>query len=222
MSDELVSSIDKIDVINRARYVTRWNGIFCNDKSNIAEHTFKCVSYFEFIIKPLITEHYSPTSSFTLELISKCYASIINHDITEVFTGDIRHNIKRRYSDFNKRLSEIEKEIVDIKFGNTFYDCRSDVGIGDYVKIITKLVDILDFSYEALREISLGNHNVEFYKAIERGLSILETFNTDYTSETDKLLPNLISYTIELIKSLIIVFDYKGYSGDISYENGEI
>lgn len=143
------------------------------DRSNVAEHTFRMLHWVDMLFE--YWEFHSTNSQpWTDGFKYAVWHQVLFHDIGERFTGDMRHDIKRHDPAVQQGLKGLEKHYI-----NRYYPTRLKLpnqagsrATKDIIKTISKCADILEFMFEAHKEIKCRNPEPECVNAIRRGFEI--------------------------------------------------
>lgn len=165
---ELVSDSE----LKRMNSIIRWSLENTIKSENDSEHSF-WVSFFTLAI----VEKYFPND---FEMKFKCLAHAVTHDVSEIFSGDIAHHVKR--NNFNGielkgAIDDYCNNGVQNKFKNFHILKAFEYEKDEIVKSVVKLGDWMSFIQYVENEISLGNKNLEKVHAYLRKSFIDEKCN---------------------------------------------
>jgi len=146
-----------INTVNKSRYISRWSGHFLHDKPNVAEHHFRVIHWCLLLLEDKLLDH----EYDSLVKLILLYASV--HDLEEVFTGDIRHDVKRHPNpDLKKIVDSVGKYYLSKEY--PIASKLKDTAF-THIKEIVKLADILDWTYDVCNEYALGNRDADLISA---------------------------------------------------------
>ena len=155
----------KIDDLIKQSYIlkniVRYNNHFRLTNESVAEH-----SYFVTLYVLLLYEE------FDFDLTSALSYALI-HDIPEIHTGDIGHEIKQKFSKLKEVLDKIEidfigsiEQLVDIHENLKFSE-RDIVKLADIKSVILYLeteIKLGNKSFQRMLEYSIERHNTLYEK----------------------------------------------------------
>lgn len=214
MKNENITYREYFESIDKFRNVKRWCRRPALDRSNIMEHSFRVAMFVNELLKGFndklykdyIENHASPEEHRNREFqyymtrtVALSYA--LQHDAGEPLGlgVDMPHELKKRYPELKQICDRIEDESIEHIFEDE-WDLNKNKNKDEIslkkIKEIVKLADILDYTYESLKEISLGNQEAEYHKAIARGLKdaeIRETVREDFLPIFKKIRDNLLT-----------------------------
>ena len=175
------------------RFVNRWNGTLALDRSNVLEHTGRGYVWVTIILKEF--EREVPISK-----VKRIYELWLVHDFAEKWTSDIPHPTKR----FSKKIRSSIKEIENTLVENNYPYSKSLCGAREnsIEEIIITCVDILDFTYESLKEKNLSNKEKEYEKAITIGRNVVEKLYRE-SSENSLIRRKILKWTIDFIDFMV-------------------
>lgn len=186
--------INKLELISNASSVRRWSGKHMIYPSNVLEHTAR-VQY----LTHLLLDEYQrkfKDEPFDYEVAYKATSYASEHDIMEVITNDVSYQVKKAYPELKRILDEVEESE------------RKRNGLLDpdeSVKLIVKMADIIDVTFEAIREVKLGNVQPDFTN-IEATVAIMVNSvrnKIDPDVQSGINLNKLLDITEEIIKGII-------------------
>lgn len=183
-------------MINRKLFnldtINRWslNRVIKNE--TVAQHSYWVAFFTCCIVEELITEKNSQKNEIKL----KCIRYALFHDLDEVFTGDVSHQLK-----YNENNGEEIKKLIDeyiesqilLNFPSNdsldkmFKECLLETS--NIVKNIVKIADWLSFLKYLKEEESYGNKNIlEVRLYCEKGLTnqiqtLSNVLHTHFSSE---------------------------------------
>ena len=132
----------------------RYNNKLHIRNENVAEHSFYVTLY-------------TMELANILGLSDREYAYALEHaiihDIHEIDTSDIPHNVKGKFSLIKSTTDEYEKDFCRTYFPDHFFS-RTVLTRKDLVETVVLFADVLSVYQYALIEISLGNKTFEAVK----------------------------------------------------------
>lgn len=187
--------------VERLRSVARWSGTAALSRSNVLEHTGRTMFWARILadtigqIRPDL-----PLDSFRARL----YEYMLFHDLGERWTNDVNHHIKRKYAGLKEILDVVESTEVTAAY--PFDSVMKEVS--EDVKVTGKCADIIDFCFEAAREIGMGNSEREYRYAWTRGANILQVMlekvpKDAALSESAEIQYYAISSTMKIVMEFI-------------------
>lgn len=96
---------------------------------------------------------------------------VLVHDIGELYTGDIPHNVKEDYPDLRTLLEQIENEKIN-SFG--FSDILKEVEKDEKLKMLFKLCDTIQVVQYCENEKRLGNFSQNMTLIREEALKLVK------------------------------------------------
>ena len=96
---------------------------------------------------------------------------VLVHDIGELYTGDIPHNVKEDYPDLRVLLEQIENEKIN-SFG--FSDILNEVEKDEKLKMLFKLCDTIQVIQYCENEKRLGNFSQNMTLIREEALKLVK------------------------------------------------
>lgn len=213
---------DYFERIDSMRKIPRWSLCESKDRTNVAEHTLM-VCFFVDEILDVAIEHklnclllalvhdFGEANADLSDMFNKfpCDKYPEMEQIKSVFFGhmDVPHNIKKKYPEIKKYCDERESSAVERTFRSTLLPSE----VAEFCHDIVKLADILSYTFEALKQISLGSTVLEYHRAIARG-------ENDSMGIKNAKARNFLGRYNEIRNSLIEDFDYHMPDGlDYSY-----
>jgi 5'-deoxynucleotidase YfbR-like HD superfamily hydrolase len=153
INDSDLSSMDSIK---------RWTLLQTNKNENLSEHSFWVSFYCLYILENFF---YGYDSQFKFEVLT--YS--LMHDVEEVFSGDIPHQVKNdevNGSEMRTLLSKFCGSRLDDKLKeHDLYSVQHMVqNVTPLIKTIVKLSDWMSFNKFINNEISLGNKSDKLLK----------------------------------------------------------
>lgn len=146
-----------LDALNNT---VRWNRLPRHVNESVAHHSFLVV-----LFTRIICEEINLHPEGTLSAVTHA----IFHDFSEIFEGDVLHNVK--YNNYNgeqirKELEDYTKISAKAKFpgdskGDSLFYNSISAPPSDFVKTIVKLADWLSMSFYCLKETRMGNTNFD-------------------------------------------------------------
>lgn len=135
-----------LDIIGMSE-MTRYSGRLKLTKENIAEHSWYVAYYIL-----LVGNDYNIKQN----IINKAVSIAIVHDIPELFTNDIPHNIKVNFPNIKAEIEKAELEFMKEKMPNLlkYYD---ELSQDTLEMLLVNIGDALSILLYTNKEISLGN-----------------------------------------------------------------
>ncbi|WP_010630827.1 HD domain-containing protein [Sporolactobacillus vineae] len=157
--------------------IYRCPGVFKYQEHSVASHSFKVATIAQFLAT--IEERDGQSVNW-----KKVYERAINHDYSELFTGDIKTPVKYALPKLRELLSQVEgsmtKEFLDNQFPPEFRQCyeeRLKEGKDDSIEgKILAVADKIDLLYEAYGEIEKGNPEPLFLQIYKEALESIIKF----------------------------------------------
>lgn len=135
-------------MLYRLSDLKRYNNMTRIKSESLAEHQYYCALIL-MKLKPYIY-------NITYQEYCILLQYILIHDIGELYTGDIPHNVKEDYPDLKKLLEQIENEKLKLL---GFNDIIGIIEKNNNLKMLFKLCDILQVIQYCENEFKLGNHS---------------------------------------------------------------
>lgn len=166
---------EKISAYNKMHNVLRWKQHKANLRYNLMEHTLRVVLFINEIFDRYNKQYGVENEceymydKFTIaNLRLRCIDYALYHDLGESLSplGDVDHAWKKRYPHLKQVADEIEDEETTKVVGLLEHD--------ELVKSIVKFADILDYTIESLWNINVEDIELEYHKAIARGLKDMQ------------------------------------------------
>ncbi len=139
-----------LDILSMSE-MTRYSGRLKITKESVAEHSWY-VAYFIL----LVGNDYKIDNN----IINKAVSMSIIHDIPEIFTNDIPHDMKENFPELKKKIEEVEIEFVKDKIPELYY-LFSDLKNKSIESILVSIGDALSVLLYTNKEINLGNKTKE-------------------------------------------------------------
>lgn len=157
--------------------IYRCPGVFKYQEHSVASHSFKVATIAQFLATV------EDQSGHTVDW-KKVYERAINHDYSELFTGDIKTPVKYALPKLRELFSQVEgsmtQEFLDHQFPPEFrkvYESRFKEGKDDSLEgRILSVADKIDLLYEAYGEIQKGNPEPLFFQIYQEALSSIIKF----------------------------------------------
>ena len=150
-------------MLYRLSDLKRYNNMPRIKSESLAEHQYYCglilIKLKDYIIN-LSYVHFSILLQYVLV-----------HDIGELYTGDIPHNVKEDYPDLRKLLERIENEKIN-SFG--FSDILKEVEKDEKLKALFKLCDTIQVVQYCENEKRLGNFSQDMTLIREEALRLVK------------------------------------------------
>ena len=154
-------------MIYRLNSLKRYNNIPRVKQESLAEHQY----YTSIIIMKLLE---STTLSTDLKYILLNYSLV--HDVQELYTGDIPHNVKQDFPQFKLMLTEIENEWVEKTiFSNVVMSYHDELESHPYLESIFKLADLLQVMMYCEEEVKFGNKHTDIINIHEKAIMLCES-----------------------------------------------
>lgn len=158
--------------------IYRCPGVFKYQEHSVASHSFKVATIAQF----LATVEAAAGNTVDWKTM---YERAINHDYSELFTGDIKTPVKYALPKLRQLLSQVEgtmiRQYLDAEFPVAFksiYLKRFSAGKDDSLEgKILSVADKIDLLYEAFGEIQKGNPEPLFLQIYEEALASILKFN---------------------------------------------
>lgn len=183
--------IDSFSLPTRAAEVNRWAGKhLIGRRMNISEHSFE-VAFYSLLLYQLVEQHLEDAVSCKreadkahyignramLKIVQAMQGEVLEyalvHDIAEIVTGDIPHDVKKSYPEFKSLLKQIEADFMR-KHLPAFMKTYDPL-----VVFIVKAADTYAAFREYLQEEKYGNTLPDVYE------NIIEAFETLFDTEPD-------------------------------------
>lgn len=149
-------------MLYRLSDLKRYNNMPRIKSESLAEHQFYCGLILMKLKDYIINITYS---EFCILL-----QYLLVHDIGELYTGDIPHNVKEDYPDLRKLLEQIESEKLD-SFG--FNDILYAVEVNEDLKMLFKLCDTIQVVQYCENEKRLGNFSENIVSIREHAIQLV-------------------------------------------------
>lgn len=157
--------------------IYRCPGVFKYQEHSVASHSFKVATIAQFLAT--IEERNGQSVNW-----KKVYERALNHDYSELFTGDIKTPVKYALPKLRELLSQVEgsmtQEFLDNQFPPEFRKCyeeRFSEGKDDSIEgKILAVADKIDLLYEAYGEIQKGNPEALFLQIYKEALESILKF----------------------------------------------
>ena len=159
----------------------RYNNMPRIKSESLAEHQYYCGLILMLLKDDIINVEYA---DFCMLL-----QYVLIHDIGELYTGDIPHNVKQDYPELKSLLEKIEIEHAN---QTGFTDVLNYVNKKDYLFKLFKLCDTIQVIQYCKNEINLGNTITNISRIYNHTLKIVESQindlkNQHYLKETFNL-----------------------------------
>ncbi|MCL1632192.1 HD domain-containing protein [Sporolactobacillus sp. CPB3-1] len=157
--------------------IYRCPGVFKYQEHSVASHSFKVATIVQF----LATVESADGQEVDWKTL---YEKAINHDYSELFTGDIKTPVKYALPKLRELFSQVEgsmtHEYLDKEFPSQFrkvYEERFKEGKDQSLEgRILAVADKIDLLYEAFGEIQKGNPESLFFQIYKEALSSILQF----------------------------------------------
>ncbi|MDN3956698.1 HD domain-containing protein [Sporolactobacillus laevolacticus] len=158
--------------------IYRCPGVFKYQEHSVASHSFKVATIVQFLAT-VEDQHGQKVDWKTV------YEKAINHDYSELFTGDIKTPVKYALPKLRELFSQVEgsmtQEYLDKEFPQEFrqvYEARFKEGKDRSLEgKILAVADKIDLLYEAYGEIQKGNPEPLFFQIYKEALTSIVQFN---------------------------------------------
>jgi putative hydrolase of HD superfamily len=158
--------------------IYRCPGVFKYQEHSVASHSFKVATIVQFLAT-VEDQHGQKVDWKTV------YEKAINHDYSELFTGDIKTPVKYALPKLRELFSQVEgsmtQEYLDKEFPQEFrqvYEARFKEGKDRSLEgKILAVADKIDLLYEAYGEIQKGNPEPLFFQIYKEALTSIIQFN---------------------------------------------
>lgn len=157
--------------------IYRCPGVFKYQEHSVASHSFKVATIAQFLatVEDRDGQHVDWKT---------VYERAINHDYSELFTGDIKTPVKYALPKLRELFSQVEgsmtQEFLDKEFPSEFrkvYENRFREGKDDSLEgKILSVADKIDLLYEAYGEIQKGNPEPLFFQIYKEALASILKF----------------------------------------------
>ena len=131
-----MKAFDQTEIRWNAGRVSRWHAHPTVHDQTVADHTYGVLQWLTFIVPPAA-------------LTKRMMLAALNHDIAEIFTGDIPFTAKRLYPDLKQALDHAEVDIHE-RLGANWVLLDAEVSA-------IKFADLTEMGFYAIREHTLGN-----------------------------------------------------------------
>lgn len=158
--------------------IFRCPGVFKYQEHSVASHSFKVATIAQFLAT--VEAQNGKTVDW-----KTMYERAINHDYSELFTGDIKTPVKYALPKLRELFSQVEgsmtREFLDKEFPPEFkkvYADRFREGKDSSLEgRILSVADKIDLLYEAYGEIQKGNPEPLFFQIYEEALASILKFS---------------------------------------------
>ncbi|MFX3618587.1 MAG: HD domain-containing protein [Sporolactobacillus sp.] len=162
--------------------IYRCPGVFKYQEHSVASHSFKVATIAQFLAT-VESENGQTVDWKTV------YERAINHDYSELFTGDIKTPVKYALPKLRELFSQVEgsmtRDFLDNEFPTEFHEIyqeRFQEGKDDSLEgKILSVADKIDLLYEAFGEIQKGNPEHLFAQIYEEALASILKFKELYS-----------------------------------------
>lgn len=149
-------------MLYRLSDLKRYNNMPRIKSESLAEHQYYCALILMKLKDYIINISYS---EFCILL-----QYLLIHDVGELYTGDIPHNVKEDYPDLRKLLEKIENEkIKSIGFDE---EIVFPIEVNEYLKMLFKLCDTLQVIQYCENEKRLGNFSEDIESIKKEALTL--------------------------------------------------
>lgn len=131
-----MNEFDSTEIKWNAGRVGRWHAHPTIHEQTVADHTYGVLQWLAFIVPPE-------------NMTKRILLAALNHDIAEIYTGDIPFTAKRLYPDLKQALDHAEADIHS-RLNASWKLLDSEVAA-------LKYADLTDMGFYAIREYTLGN-----------------------------------------------------------------
>lgn len=131
--------------------MTRYSGRLKITKESVAEHSWY-VSYFILLV--------GKDYNISEQIINKAVSMAIIHDVPEIFTNDIPHDMKENFPELKQKIEEVEMEFIKEKVPNLYY-LFNELKKESIESILVNIGDALSVLLYTNKEINLGNKTKE-------------------------------------------------------------
>ncbi|WKB35868.1 HD domain-containing protein [Terrilactibacillus sp. S3-3] len=157
--------------------IYRCPGVFKYQEHSVASHSFKVSTIAQFLAT--VEDLHGTTIDWKL-----MYEKTINHDYSELFTGDIKTPVKYALPKLRELFSQVEgsmtQDFLDKEFPQEFkaiYKERFKEGKDGTIEgKILAVADKIDLLYEAYGEIQKGNPEPLFFQIYKEALESILKF----------------------------------------------
>ncbi|RYM04684.1 HD domain-containing protein [Sporolactobacillus sp. THM7-7] len=157
--------------------IYRCPGVFKYQEHSVASHSFKVATIAQF----LATVEARNGKDVDWKTM---YERAINHDYSELFTGDIKTPVKYALPKLRELFSQVEgsmtKEFLDkefpLEFRKTYEERFKEGKDGSLEGKILSVADKIDLLYEAYGEIQKGNPESLFFQIYREALASIIKF----------------------------------------------
>lgn len=149
-------------MLYRLSDLKRYNNMPRIKSESLAEHQYYCGLI---LIK---LKEYITNVTYSEYCILLQY--LLVHDIGELYTGDIPHNVKQDYPDLRYMLEEIEYEKLS-SLG--FSELAESIEKNTDLKTLFKLCDTIQVVQYCENEKRLGNHSTEIDEILETAFNLV-------------------------------------------------
>ena len=130
--------------------IKRYHTFTIQGEQTVAEHSYGVVQ----LVRAITDDRAS----------GKLLRAALDHDVAELFTGDIPHTIKRKEDELSSAVKAIEDRI------NTNFQITYD--LTEWEEKVLKLADLLEMAFFGLHQIKLGNGYAHTIVARVRGAMV--------------------------------------------------
>lgn len=165
---------DKASVRWEAGRVARWHAHPTIHPQTVADHTYGVLQWLAYLV---------PRADLTKRLM----LATLNHDVAELFTGDIPFTAKRAYPQFKTVLNEVEDDLherLDVVFALTAKE-----------ESLLKFADLAEMGHYALRERVLGNSTMD--EVLDNVINALIKLVSEWDNEGDEGMVARMDIAIE-------------------------
>lgn len=146
-------------------------------KENLAEHSFYVAL---FVI--LVGNDYHINQN----VINKAAALAVVHDLPEIYTLDLAHDLKYKHKDIKERFEEIEKLYIEEELPSISH-MYNDLAQDNLAHLLVKIGDALSVNLYVNRELDIWNNNQDM-KIISNEIKVrlselfskIEKYKNDY------------------------------------------
>ena len=186
----------------------RWQGKTVIKSESVAEHSFDVILFTRLLFAELFHD-----TSFEKNNFNQVITYAIFHDVDELITGDIRHDVK--YGDNGKELRELLDTFIKNKIVLSFSDKSQSSNIvlaymlhaDDICKSIVKVADWMSMSKYCFKETELGNSTFNdtlsycLAKLHESFLRMVVLLNDEDIAYDQNFVKDFSSYLFNLLKT---------------------
>ena len=187
--------------LSKLERIYRFPGEFVFERHNVASHSFKVAQIAQFLGE-IEASHGVQIDWKTL------YEKAINHDVGEIFVGDIKTPVKYWSPELREMIAHVEENMIQTfieqEFPEEFQEMFAEKfkeGKDDSVEgKILAVSDKIDQLYECFEELQRGNHGeiiIEAYKQALIKIKEVPLHSVDYF--LDFVLPDMLNDKINSI-----------------------